>query len=268
MIADDAQTTEDRRRRRIHRPARAFTLLEILVSIAIITVLLSLLFPAISSAVALARSQKCQAGQRSVGFDFSIFGDEALHGYRGSDATSSLFSLTSFQDAQYQVGEFWAWGNVDEATLAAENGPDPLRCPEVVGPVTLTRGRQAFEGGVGPAQSLSFGFNIRLHVVETIDSGGRPRAQRTRLSGSVLEKSNVPLMWDIDPAVATAHNTTPLLSGPSLGSTGVFAGDRYWFPGLRHRGKANFAFIDGHVAESGRPLQEQGWDWGYSPPVR
>src|SRR5262249_28017789 len=144
------------------RPGGAFTLLELLVTIAIITVLVSLLLPAINSAVAIARSRKCQAGQRAVAFDFSIFADASLHGYRGSDASGSLFRLSAFQDAQYQIGDFWAYENVDEIEMPDSDGHDPMRCPEIVGPISLTRGRHAYEGAAGPPERLSFGFNIRL----------------------------------------------------------------------------------------------------------
>jgi prepilin-type processing-associated H-X9-DG protein/prepilin-type N-terminal cleavage/methylation domain-containing protein len=257
-----------RARVRRHSSVRAFTLIELLVTISIIGVLLSLLLPAIRSAVEIARARKCQAGQRAVGFDFSIFADESLHGYRGSDARAGLFTMTSFIDAQYQVGDFWAWGSEDEVQVADSEASLPMQCPEVKGPLTLVRGRQAFEGGVAPSERLSFGFNVRLHQIEVLDSGGRPRAQRVRLTAGVLERPNVPLMWDIDPVAAAERGTNPLLSGPSLGSPGVFANDRYWFPGQRHNGKANYLFMDGHVSESETPLDEVGWEWGYTPPAR
>lgn len=247
---------------------RGFTLIEILVSMAIIGVLVSLLLPALRSAVDMARSRQCQSGQRSVGFDFSIFADESLHGYRGSDARAGAFTMSSFIDAQYQVGDFWAWPGQDEVQLGELAGQDPMRCPEMRSPLVLTRGRQAFEGAVAPLENISFGFNVRLHQIEVLDSGGRPRAQRVRLTSAVLEHPNVPLMWDIDPQVAAEHEMNPLLSGPSLNSPGVFANDRYWFPGRRHHGKGNFLFIDGHVAESGAPVEETGWEWGFTPPAR
>lgn len=246
--------------------ARGFTLLELLVTIAIITVLLSLLFPAIGSAMAIARSRKCQSGQRSVGFDFNIFADAQLHGYRGRNATSTSFSLAAFIDAQYQTNDFWAWANVDEVELP-ESDPHLMRCPVVTGPLTLVRGRQAFEGGVAPAERISFGFNVRLHQAEITDPNGPPRAQAVRLSAAILDTSNAPLMWDVDAAAAAERGATPLLSGPGLNSAAVFAGDRYWSPTSRHNGVSNYLFIDGHVEESAHPLNE-GWNWGYSPLTR
>lgn len=250
------------------RARGAFTIIELMVSMAIIMVLVSLLLPAIHNVISIARARKCQAGQRAVGFDFLIFADDALHGYRGNDARAGLFTMASYIDAQYQVGDFWAWGNADEVVLPNADGHNSMRCPEVRGTVTALRGRQAFEGGLAPLENLSFGFNIRLHQTQIIDSGGRPRAQRVRLGSGVLEHSNVPLMWDINAAAAAEQGANPLLSGPSLGSTGIFGYDRYWFPGERHQGKDNYLFTDGHVAESGDPLNEAGWNWGFTPPTR
>lgn len=254
----------------VRRPRRrAFTLIELLVSLAIILVLLSLLLPAIRSAVSLARARKCQAGQRAVGFDFSIFADDTLHGFRGSDARPNNFTLASYIDAQYQIGDFWAWGNVDEVHLPNADANDPLRCPEVDGGLTLIRGRQAINGGIAPAENISFGFNIRLEQGEYLDSSGRTRVQRgLRLGASILERNRVPLMWDVDAVAATEQGVSPILSGPGLGSNGPLANDRYWFPGRMHHGKTNVLFVDGHVAESAAPLREPDWNWAFSPPAR
>jgi prepilin-type processing-associated H-X9-DG protein/prepilin-type N-terminal cleavage/methylation domain-containing protein len=245
---------------------RAFTLIELLVTVAIIGVLVSLLLPAIMSVVRITRSAKCQIGQRAVGFDFSIFADDTLHPYRGEHARPNDFPLTSFIDAQYQMGDFWAWGDVDEIELPDTDGHDPMRCPDVAGPITLTRGRQAYQGGVGPVHHLSFGFNIRLHQAEVI-SGGQPRARSINIGSAVLSAANVPLMWDVNALGAAESGRTPLLSGPSLGNEGIFANDRFWFPAQRHQGSGNYLFIDGHVEESATPLAER-WNWGYTPAAR
>jgi prepilin-type processing-associated H-X9-DG protein/prepilin-type N-terminal cleavage/methylation domain-containing protein len=249
---------------------RAYTLLELLVSIAIITVLLSMLLPAIGSAIALARSRKCQSGQRSVGFDFSIFADDTLHPYRGEGSRRNSFQLRSFINAEYQINEFWAWGNVDEVELPDSAGRDPMRCPLMAGPITLVRGRQATAGGVGPPENLSFGFNIRFHQAEVLDANGQLRTiQPLNIASAMLDvrADKVPLMWDIDAGAAVDLGVNPLLTGPSLGSDGMLAGDRYWFPGQRHHGMGNYLFLDGHVEETSTPLNNR-WNWGYSPMAR
>jgi prepilin-type processing-associated H-X9-DG protein len=72
------------------------------------------------------------------------------------------------------------------------------------------------------------------------------------------------LLWDANAAAAVAADVLPFYSGPSLDSPAVFAGDRYWWPGLRHNGGMNVGFVDGHVAATRRPLSEA-WRWGFVP---
>jgi prepilin-type processing-associated H-X9-DG protein len=115
-------------------------------------------------------------------------------------------------------------------------------------------------GAISPPQNVSFGFNIRLRVAERAGA-----AVRVSLTEEVLSAGVVPLVWDIDGERAVANDRIPHFSGPSLDSPEAFAGDQYWFPGLRHNGAANFAFIDGHVESSAQPLRQATWDWGYTP---
>jgi prepilin-type processing-associated H-X9-DG protein len=137
-----------------------------------------------------------------------------------------------------------------------------MRCPEVKGIVTLRSNAPCTAGAIGPYQNLSYGFNIRLREAERLLP--EPGSVPVVLTSAIVQPSKVPLVWDVDGAEAAARDAIPLFSGPSLDSPQVFAGDRYWFPGLRHNREANFAFTDGHVGASARPLAEQ-WNWSYSP---
>ncbi len=251
---------------RRHALPPAFTLVELLVSIAILAVLLSLLLPAVRGAIAAARGFKCQIGLRSVAFDFTIFADDLLHGDRGDDSRDlprGAFRLETFQNSQYNVNEFWAWPDQSEVQMPDSRGNDPMRCPEVHGTVTLRRNVPCSQGAIDPPQSISFGFNIRLHRPEVL-LNGQPAVPQVQLRSSILQAGQVPLVWDVDGETATARGQYPVYSGPSLGSV-AYPGDILWYPALRHNGEANFAFVDGHVAPSRRPLREPGWLWGYQP---
>lgn len=249
--------------------AHGFTLIELLITIAIIGVLLAFLLPAARSTVSAARGFKCQMAQRSIAFDFSVFADDSLHGSRGDDERNlprGSFRLETFIESEYQIDEFWGWGSDDVVNMPDASGNDPMRCPEVKGQLTLRRNIPCHAGAIDPPQNISFGFNVRLYLSDTLDSRGRVRA--VVLTSRILEQPNLPLLWDVDGELATLQGQSPIFSGPSLNSPLIFADDRYWYPALRHNHKGNFAFVDGHVADSREPLNESAWQWGYQPPAR
>ena len=245
-----------------------FTLIELLITIAIIAVLMSLMLPALGGARTSARSFRCQMAQRAVAFDFSIFADDALHGDRGDDDRElrpNRFRLETFQETQYGIDEFWSWGAKQIVELPYE-GNDPMRCPEVEGPVELRRNAPCSRGGVAPPENISFGFNVRLHWGEQVRDG-QVGVRPVELTTEILSHPSVPLMWDVDGAVAEENDVSPVFSGPPLDSQGPFARDRYWFPDMRHAGTMNLTFIDGSVRSTRRPLDDS-LDWGYQPPLR
>jgi len=260
------------------RARRAFTLVELLITIAIVAVLLALLLPAARGSIGAARAFKCQTAQRSVAFDFGLFADESLHPFRGDDQSTDPsirgniapgeFRLITFIDSQYGLEEFWPDSSLNAIRLPDANGRDPMRCPEVKGDLTLRRGLPCTQGAVTPAQNVSYGFNYRLHLSERNWAAGITNP--VGLSNQVLSQgpatpSAIPLLWDVDGSVAADRGAPPLLSAPALGNTTFLAGDQYWFPGQRHNGALNVAFVDGHVATSRTPLLERTWAWDFDP---
>jgi len=220
----------------------------------------------LSSSIERAREFKCSMSQRAIAFDFQLFADEQLHGDRGDDEGRSTFQIETFQESQYGVDEFWRWGDDSSAHETPDaDGNDPMRCPSVREPMVLRNNTSCSNGAVGPTQNLSFGFNARLHRAERIDARGRPRAVLARLRSSILEYSSVPLLLDIDGERAFELGVPAIYTAPSLDSQGPYAQDRVWFPGKRHNGRANVAFMDGHVEGSAEPDQEAGWRWDYQP---
>ena len=256
---------------------RAFTLVEILITIAILAILVALLLPAARGAIGAARAFKCQMSQRSVAFDFGLFADDTLHPSRGDDDSSDpalrtvppgQFRLETFIESQYGLDEFWNPADGLTVTLPDANGRDPMRCAEIRGPITLRRAIPCTQGAVTPPQSISYGFNIRLQMSERRWLAGDTRP--IGLSSQVLNSgqspaSSIPLLWDVDGAVAAQHGVVPLFSGPSLDSTTLFVNNQYWFPSMRHNGSMIVGFIDGHVATSRKPLLETNWAWGFDP---
>ena len=203
----------------------AFTLIELLIVISIIAVLLALIFPAIRGTLSAARAFRCQSSQRTISFDFSVFADDQLHGPRGTDEDNlhrGLFRAETFQDSQYGVDEFWAYGNVPVHRVPDTQGRDPMRCAEVRGPMDLRRSVACTAGGVGPPENISFGFNIRLHWSETRAAAGLPfnvgLTSRILDGYGIVSPSAIPLLTDVDGALAVSRAATPLFTGPSVGA--------------------------------------------------
>lgn len=257
---------------------RAFTLVELLITIAILATLIALLLPAARGAIGTARGFKCQMAQRSVVFDFGLFCDDVLHPQRGDDDSSDItvregrplgeFRLETFIESQYGIDEFWNPADGNMVTLPDANGRDPMRCAEVKGPITLRRAVPCTQGAVSPYQNISYGFNFRLQQSESRYLRGDTRP--IGLSSAVFSRaqvatSSIPLLWDVDGNVAAQRGVVPLFSAPTLDSTALFANDRYWFPAMRHNGTMTVGFIDGHVATTRKPLQEPNWAWGFDP---
>jgi len=247
---------------------RGFTLIELLTSIAIVAVLLAILLPALGHTVRSARGFRCQMSLRSITFDFSVFADDQLHGDRGDDAAlgNGRFKLETFQESQYGLDEFWRWESPLSHSLPDASKNDPMRCTESRGAITIYNNTPCSQGAIEPAKNISFGFNMRLHRPEGRGPNGMPALLLpVALTNDIMQAGRTPLVWDVDGAAAEERNVSPVFSAPSLGSTGPYGNDRFWFPSRRHNGAANFAFIDGSVSASTRPLDEPGWDWSYQP---
>lgn len=248
-------------------PRRGFTLVEVLVTLAVVAVLVALTLTGVGWTMRQSRSFKCQMSLRSVAFDFAVFADDELHGDRGEDRAlpGNRFRLSTFAESQYGLDEFWRWPSESVHTMPDPEGNDPMRCSEVRGDISVHADSPctAF-GSVTPSDRLSYAFNIRLQFGARRAAPGLPvEAVELRLTADVMHQPDVPLLWDIDGAAAGKLN--PMFSGPSLDGPKFLGGDQFWFPSFRHNGRMNAAFLDGHVAASGAPLEESSWRWEYSP---
>lgn len=236
-----------------------------MVTLAIIAVLLSLLTPALHGALRSARNLKCQASLRAIAYDFMIFADDRTHGPRGDDSRLiNRFRLSTFQESEYGIDEFWSYGDAQTYLLDQAKEIDPLRCPEVAGAVTVTQSQACTSSGaINPPQNVSYGFNSRLHRAEVDGPGGFPLPRPVFLTSDILQHPDVPLAWDVDGAKAFGNDVLPQFSAPALDSVAVYANNRFWFPSFRHGGTMNVAFVGGHVLSTRSPLDEPNWRWGY-----
>lgn len=255
---------QDAARARGERGRSGFTLVELLATVAILTILISLLVPAIRGAIGSARAFVCQRNLGTVTFDFSIFADEFLHESRGQmdqRYADNQFQLLVFMNNQYRVGEFWMdTGGLGRHVELADG--HPLACPAAAERVTITLEGECNSGGILRPQAVSIGFNRRLHQPDPGIAGIPQYTLRSKL----LQQVNVPLLWDSDGFAAYPRvlRDTPF-SAPSLDSRSLLRNNRYWNPGLRHMGKMNVGFIGGQVRSTASPLTEPGWRWDFQP---
>ena len=95
---------------------RAFTLIETLVVIAILSALISLFLPAVGSVRAGVKSLKCSSNLRSVTMDFGLFVEGQADGrrLRGSSPYPNRLRISEFLDRLYKTNGYWDRGGLEQ----------------------------------------------------------------------------------------------------------------------------------------------------------
>ncbi|MEZ6210304.1 MAG: type II secretion system protein [Phycisphaerales bacterium] len=251
----------------VPRGRLGFTLIETLVTVAVMATLIGILLPALSGVREAGRSVICESALRGIAYDFVMFADPQIGGPRGDDPQKygrNHFSLETFIESQYGLDEFWQHGS-DSLVTRPRSSSDPLRCPDVRGELKMRRNVPCHEGALTPSASVSFGFNSRLLYAEVTLPNGQPRIREAQLSVAVLSEPSVPLVMDIDGQIAASRGLDPSFCAPSLDSLGPYADDHYWFPSHRHNGNCHAALIDGSVHAKRDLIAQTSWAWDYQP---
>ena len=256
------------RSRRCERKS-AFTLLEILVVIAIIGVLIAILLPALNASRETAHDLKCRANYRTVLLQFTNFADESGVGRRGtSDSIAPRFMLEDFQESVYGLAEFWGGGESEREQLSITT--QPLMCP--AGPQALERRASipCSAGAITPIGNVTTAFNARLNRETRELSDGSIGPRPAFLTSKILQFPDVPLLFDAEGKLAEERGIKPYYAAPPMPpKDGVdiyshtVSNSVYWFPSMRHRGRMNVGFIGGHVLSSARPTSEPYWRWNF-----
>ena len=243
---------------------RGFTLLELLVVVAIIALLLSIVLASLAKARRAAQTVMCMNNLKTVGQEFFVFADGGGGARQTPGRDSRLFHLEEFQEKLYRIDEFWDAGNKNQAVVDSKH---PLACPAVKAVMLKTKGLPCSGSAISPPEAVSIGFNMRLYQVSIVFNG-RQRLQRTWLSPRILEKPELPLAFGVDGKEADNKGVLPHYAAPPAGDTGPYGSGLFWFPSLRHEGKLNVAHVGGYVQRARDPGRSARANWKYQPPLQ
>lgn len=253
-----------------------YTLVELLVVMAIIALLVSLLMTGLRGVMRQANSLVCMSNLRQIAFDFQRVAEDPapLRRWDRDHADLSGFGLTSFIDKIYAAGEYFQPAVPGESESVKEyyRGQEIFLCPAGPSRIRVMGGRRVLEPG-DPAimypEDVSYGFNARLRKVFRRTQEDGPWVERyVKLSLNMYSWPNAPktaLVFDVDARAAAKAESSPHLIAPAIeppepgnpggSSFGYQPGEdasglihgRKWFPSQRHQGKTNVALLDGSV---------------------
>ena len=109
----------------------AFTLIELLIVLAIIALVISILMPALSAGRQAARDLKCKSNLRNVASEFIVFADGS-NPVRGESESlgGNRFEIEDFQESIYKIDEFWAGTDVEQEPI--DGTSTAMICPSAV----------------------------------------------------------------------------------------------------------------------------------------
>ncbi len=229
---------------------RTFTLIELLIVIAIIAILASLLLPALNKARDRARTAQCATKMKALGNAFALYAD-AYAGF-----------VPYMRDS---AGE-WHWPSnfINDAKLLDSR---TFFCPGREKPATdyyFNYWRERTRTGIGKAESQYSEYGANLYVCVYTTSGGAPQAS-VRFN-RIPKASQIVLSAESINGTRTQANSR--VEGPYSTSNPVL------WPVHSGERLANVLFVDGHVkgylarvpGEFGsediyRTLTSKNWKW-------
>ena len=208
-------------RNRIHRHTRAFTLIELLVVIAIISILASMLMPALKGARDTAKGVFCLNNTRQIAYILIMYTDD----------------FDSYLPSSYSASYSWPFTpNILAAHAGLKDSNNPAyytgtilletifsKCPSVPGPYS-TAGRRA----PGGALASDYGIN-NVHVFKMLPD-------TIKLSSIASPSSTLSF---VDAVTLSVRTSDWIAAAPCIAGNAVYE--------ARHTGGANGVFLDGHA---------------------
>lgn len=221
----------------------AFTLVELLVVVAIIAILAGLLLPALARGTAAARATECRQNLRDLGLGLRMYLDDSdrypTTGGIGVLLRDDAYGWLMFDDWKETLAPFVGFKADPDTYVALKK----LRCPQRVRTDEGLQGNGQYAlnaSGTAPLNDPS-----HLGLSGFVDQGTRPPTYQLTSESQVVAPSEMIAVGDIEPG------------SPAPGffwSSGHFdpvSTNKWYWPGKLHNGGGNILFCDGH-AESGR----------------
>jgi prepilin-type processing-associated H-X9-DG protein/prepilin-type N-terminal cleavage/methylation domain-containing protein len=234
-------------------PRRAFTLVELLASVAIVACLAALLFPTATSIMDSRKSATCLANLRTLAQACLVYASDnsgVLPPYSAGNRPWNQTIAPYLADAETSATFF-------SKALHCPADPRPYRNASGT-PVRsyVLSGTPSFDTGAGALP--------RMGVVETSSPyRGRPLAQVSRPSATILlaewfSRPDGTLLANLQNSIAYSVVSTGWVEDP-----GAWGTNTPRLPGGKfcHKTGLNYAFVDGHVATVPPAEVNPNWRW-------